>query len=92
MSFVNFYWRFIQSFFCITASFTEITKEFNVKLKKKLILWKTDFLSLKTKTVFQVLIEAFTSTSFLQHFDIRLLIYLKTDASDYAISDILTQK
>ena len=52
LSFVNFYWRFIQSFFCIAVSLTEITKEFNVKLKKKLILWKADFLSLKIKTVF----------------------------------------
>ena len=70
----------------------KITKEFNVKLKKELILQKTDFLSLKTKTAFQVLIEAFTNALFLQHFDVRLLIYFKTDALNYAISDILTQK
>ena len=89
---MNFYWRFIQSFSHIAALLTEITKEFNVKLKKKLILCKTDFLFSETKTAFQVLIETFTSTSFLQHFDVKLLIHLKTDASDYAISDILTQK
>ena len=55
-------------------------------------MWKTDFLFSETKITFQVLIKAFTSASFLQHFDVRLLIHLKTDASDYAISDILTQK
>ena len=92
LSFVNFYWRFIQSFFCIAASLTEITKEFNAKLKKKLILWRTDFLSSEIKTAFQTLIEIFISTLFLQYFNVRLLIHIKTDASDYAISDIFTQK
>ena len=52
LSFMNFYWRFIQSFFCIAVSLTDIIKEFNAKLKKKLILWRADFLSLKIKTAF----------------------------------------
>ena len=52
LSFMNFYWRFIQNFFCIVISLTEIIKEFNVKLKKKLILWRTDFLSSEIKTAF----------------------------------------
>ena len=92
LSFVNFYWRFIQSFFYITAPLTETTKRSNAKLKKKLILWRSDFLSAEIKTAFRVLIEIFTSASFLQHFDVTLLIHIETDASDYAISDILTQK
>ena len=89
---MNFYWRSIQSFFCIAVSLTEITKEFNVKLKKKFILQRADFLSSKIKTVFQTLIETFISASFLQHFNVRLFIYIETDASDYAIFDIFTQK
>ena len=92
LSFVNFYWRFIQSFSYIAASLTEITKEFNAKLKKKLILQRADFLSSEIKNIFQTLIETFISASFLQHFNVRLLIYIETDASDYAISDILTKK
>ena len=92
LSFVNFYWRFIQSFSYIVTSLTEITKEFNVKLKKKLILWRADFLSLEVKTAFSTLIEIFISTLFLLHFNIKLLIYIEINASDYAISDTLIQK
>lgn len=63
-----------------------------MKLKKKLVLWKADFLPSEIKITFKVLIEAFISASFLQHFDVSLLIHIETDASDYAISDIFTQK
>ena len=89
---MNFYWRFIQSFFCIATSLTEIIKEFNAKLKKKLILQRADFLSLKIKTVFQTLIEIFISALFLQYFNVKLLLYIEMNAFDYTISDIFTQK
>ena len=41
---------------------------------------------------FRVLVRAFTTAPFLQHFDVTLPIQLKTDASRYAISGILSQK
>ena len=89
---MNFYCRFIQNFLYITASLTETTQSFNAKFKKKLILQRTGFLSLETQTVFRFLMLAFTITLFLQHFNVVLLIYLKTDASGYTISGILSQK
>ena len=92
LDFVNFYQRFIESFFCIAASLTETFKEFNMKLKKELTLQRLDFLPSEIKIIFKVLIETFISTSFLQHFNVELLIHVETDASDFAIFSILTQK
>ena len=89
---MNFYYRFIQSFLYITAPLTETTQDFNTKLKKKLILQRVDFLSLKTQTIFRFLMLTFITASFLQHFNIALLIHLKTDTSEYTISGILLQK
>ena len=89
---MNFYCRFIQGFSYITAPLTETTQDFNVKSEKKLILQRTDFLSLKTQTAFRSLMLAFITASFLQHFNVALLIHLETDAFRYAISGILSQK
>ena len=89
---MNFYYRFIQGFLHIAAPLTETTQGFNVKSKKKLILQRTGFLSLKTQTAFRSLVLTFTTASFLQHFNIMLLIHLETDASEYTISGILSQK
>ena len=89
---MNFYCRFIQGFLCIAAPLTETTQGFNVKSKKKLILQRTGFLSLKAQTAFRSLMLAFIIASFLQHFNVVLSIHLETDASEYTISGILSQK
>ena len=63
-----------------------------MKSKKKLILQRAGFLSLEAQTAFRFLMLTFITASFLQHFNVALLIHLETDASEYAISDILLQK
>ena len=92
LGFVNFYRRFIQGFSRIAAPLTEATKGSNTKLKKELVLQRAGFLSPEAQTAFRVLVRAFTTAPFLQHFDVMLPIRLKTDASGYAISGILSQK
>ncbi|SLM33286.1 Ribonuclease H-like domain [Lasallia pustulata] len=92
LGFVNFYWRFIQGFSCIAAPLTEAIKGSNTKLKKELVSRRAGFLSPEAQMAFRVLVCAFTTAPFLQHFDVTLPIRLKTDASGYAISGILSQK
>ena len=92
LGFVNFYRRFIQGFSFIAAPLTEATKGSNTKLKKELVSQRAGFLSLEAQTAFRVLVRAFTTAPFLQHFDVMLPIRLKTDASGYVISGILSQK
>ncbi|SLM41164.1 gag polymerase env [Lasallia pustulata] len=76
----------------IAATLTEATKGSNTKLKKELVSQKAGFLSPEAQMAFRVLVRAFTTALFLQHFDVTLPIRLKTDASGYAISGILSQK
>ena len=92
LGFVNFYRRFIQGFSRIAAPLTEATKGSNTKLKKELVSQRAGFLSPEAQMAFRVLVRAFTTALFLQHFDVTLPIRLKTDASGYAISGILSQK
>ncbi|SLM35363.1 Reverse transcriptase domain [Lasallia pustulata] len=92
LGFVNFYRKFIQGFSCIATPLTEAIKGSNTKLKKELVSRKAGFLSPEAQMAFRVLICAFTTAPFLQHFDVTLPIQLKTDASGYAISGILSQK
>ena len=92
LGFVNFYRRFIQGFSRIAAPLTEATKGSNTKLKKELVLRRAGFLSPEAQTAFRVLVRAFTTAPFLQHFDVILPIQLETDASGYVISGIFSQK
>ena len=92
LGFVNFYRRFIQGFSRIAAPLTETTKGSNAKLKKELVSRRAGFLSSEAQAAFRVLVQAFTTAPFLQHFNVALPIRLETDASGYAISGILSQK
>ena len=76
----------------------KLTKSKNLKLtkSKKSDLAKanspgTDFLTSRAKKAFIHLQKAFTETPILRHFDPGYHIYIKTDASEYAINKVLSQ-
>ena len=80
LGFANFYRRFILGYSRIISPLTRLLKkdsEFNVDES--------------AKAAFGRIKSAFTDASFLKHFDPSLPTIMETDASDYAISGVLSQ-
>ena len=69
-----------------------MTKEAARRTKKDLALRKKDFLTLEAQRSFQELVATFTNSPFIVHFDGKRPARLETDASIYAVSEILLQK
>lgn len=80
LGFANFYRRFIDEYSEIVVPLTRLTRK-GVQFR-----WTED-----CEKAFQRLKDAFTSAPVLHHFDPSLPIILETDASDYAVSGILSQ-
>jgi hypothetical protein len=80
LGFANFYRRFIEGYSRIISPLT--------RLLKKDAKWHFDA---RAQEAFDRLKSAFTSASFLRHFDPSLDTIIETDSSDYAISAILSQ-
>lgn len=93
--FANFYRRFIEGYSRIAAPLTNLTKghEWARKGSKAdeaanaRFVW-TD----EAQTAFETLKKRFTTGPFLKHFDPELPLRVETDASNFAISGILSQK
>ena len=51
----------------------------------------TGYLTAKARVAFTCLKKAFTKISILRHFDLECHIWVKTDASGYAIGEVLSQ-
>jgi hypothetical protein len=82
LGFANFYRRFIKNFSGIARPITDLTQNKG-----------PDFHWGPTQTVvFQQLKDAFTSTPILKHFDPSLEDIIETDASNFAIGCIPSQK
>jgi hypothetical protein len=82
LGFANFYRRFIKNFSGVAQPITDLTRNKGL-----------DFHWGPTQTVvFQQLKDAFTSTPILKHFDPALEVIIETDASNFAIGCILSQK
>lgn len=92
--FANFYRRFVEGYSRIAAPLTNMTKghewarkgskadqEANAKF-----VWTEE-----TQRAFDSLKERFTTAPFLRHFDPELPLRVETDASNFAISGILSQ-
>ncbi len=92
LGFANFYRQFVKRFSSIAHPLTDMTKKAAQRTKKDLALRKKDFLTLEARRSFQELVTTFTTSPFLVYFDAKQLIKLETDASGYAISEILSQK
>lgn len=69
-----------------------MTKGVAQRTNKDLALRKKDFLTTEARRSFHELVATFTTSPFFAHFDAKRPIKLETDASSYAISDILSQK
>ena len=81
LGFANFYRKFIQGYSKTTAPLTEITK------KEIGFHWKQE-----QQKAFDELKELFTTAPMLQMHDPRSPLRVETDASDYALGAVLTQK
>lgn len=81
LGFANFYRRFIRNYSKIIAPLTALTK------KGFTFEWTST-----CTEAFEDLKKRFTSAPILRHFDPSAATYVETDASDYAIGTILSQK
>ena len=81
LGFANFYRRFIQDYSKIARPLTELTK------KSDKWAWNKE-----AETAFQQLKNRFTSAPILAHFDAQKPVIIETDASDFAIGAVLSQR
>jgi len=83
LGFANFYRRFIQDYSRVARPLTELRK----KEQRKEWSW-----SLEAEAAFQELKKRFTTAPILAHFDAAKLVIIETDASDFAIGAVLSQR
>jgi len=83
LGFANFYRRFIQDYSRIAKPLTELTK------KEAGQEWKWN---LEAERAFRKLKERFTMAPILAHFDATKPVIIESDASDFAIGAILSQR
>ena len=81
LGFCNFYRRFIKGYSEVAHALTELTK------KTVPFCWNED-----AALSFQTLKTAFLEASLLAQFNPEELIFVETDASNYAVSGILSQR
>jgi len=81
LGFANFYRRFIQDYSKVAQPLTELTK----KMEK----WEWND---EVERAFEELKQRFTSAPILAHFDAQKPVIIETDASDFAIGAVLSQR
>jgi len=81
LGFANFYRRFIRDYSKVVRPLTELTK------KTEQWSWNTEAVA-----AFQELNKRFTQAPILTHFDPTRPVILETDASDFAIGAVLSQR
>ena len=86
LGFANFYRRFIKAYSTIAAPLTRLTKADN---KHFVFPWAAES---PEQRAFQTLKTAFTTAPILAHFDPDIETWLETDASDYVVAAVLSQK
>ena len=82
LGFANFYRRFIKDYSGIARPLTELTKKTGKEWS-----WNPE-----AETAFQELKKRFTTAPILAHFDASRPIIIETDASDFAIGAVLSQR
>jgi len=91
LGFTNVYQRFIRKYAKVTVTLTELLKNSETSRGKKLdgsAKWE---LTREAELAFRKLKRTFTEAPILQHFDLAKPIIIQTDASGFAIADILNQ-
>jgi hypothetical protein len=86
LGFANFYRRFIEAFSRIAEALTSLLKGGNKGRFRGGFVFNAD-----AKKAFEALKIAFTSASMLLHFDLDKRSQLETNASDFALSAIISQ-
>ena len=86
LNFVNFYRRFIHYYSQIVELLINLLKGSTKGIKIESFDWPVE-----AEKAFRRLREVFTKASLLYHFDLELLIRVKTNALDFDLIDILTQ-
>jgi len=81
LGFANFYRRFIKDYSKVARPLTELTK------KTGTWIWGTE-----AELAFNDLKKRFTMTPILRHFDPAKPVIIETDASDFAIGAVLSQR
>jgi len=81
LGFTNFYRCFIRDYSRIARPLTELTK------KTEKWTWNNE-----ADTAFRELKHRFTSAPILAHFDAKKPVIIETDASDFAIGAVLSQR
>jgi len=81
LGFANFYQHFIQDYSKIARPLTELTK------RTEKWMWTNE-----AEMAFKELKHRFTSAPILAHFDAQRPVIIETDASDFAIGAILSQR
>jgi len=83
LGFANFYWRFILDYSRVGRPLTELTK----KESGKEWAWNQE-----AEAAFRELKNRFTTAPVLAHFDPREPVIIETDASDFALGAVLSQR
>jgi len=83
LGFANFYRRFIQDYSRVAKPLTELTK----KEAGKEWAWSPE-----AETAFKELKQRYTTAPVLAHFDASKPVIIETDASDFAIGAVLSQR
>jgi hypothetical protein len=86
LKFVNFYRKFIKEFFRVADALSALLKRSD---KNKFHIF-FEFTS-NAKKSFEKLRQAFFTTSLFRHFDLNRKIKFETNASNFAISEIIFQ-
>ena len=86
LDFANFYRHFIKHYSCIAESLTGLIKSSKNDKKFKPFSFLTD-----VQKMFILLCKVFINVSILVHFDSVLKIKIETDASNFALTDIISQ-
>ena len=87
LNFVNFYKRFIYRYFVIAAPLINLLKNNKKDKKSNFYHW-----SEKAEQAFQQLRNIFSFAFFFIHFDLEKKIKVKTNASNFVVIDILSQR
>ena len=87
LNFVNFYKCFIYRYSVIAMSFINLLKNNKKDKKSDFYHWGEE-----TKQTFQQLWNIFSFVLFFNYFDLEKKIKMKTNASNFAVIDILNQR
>ena len=86
LDFANFYKHFIKHYLCIAESLTDLIKSSKNDKKFKSFSFSADI-----QKMFILLCKVFINVSILVHFDSVLKIKIETDASNFVLTDIISQ-